>query len=662
MNAHNLKRALLILACLFLSWPALSSTNPAMQEIEALIRVRDYSQAVSRLRSLANQGDSEAQYRLAGLYRAGKGVSRDLDKATELYRKSAIAGNADAQFSLAQLVSKSGNSPALRSEARKWYRKSAAQGHELAALKLEQPTAKRKATGKGVSEDEIFNAIRHNDEDLINSLISNGVDLNLSDRHGNTTIMTALLAGWPQLAGTLIDNTTIYAQPNSLGTRPLQLASARGYRNIVIALLVKNVNINQTDSRGDSALIMAVRNKHTEIARLLLDHGAKHDLINKKKKSAVDLAYADDNPDSRALFASYGIKPRAVVSAKVSLTLDEFRATVKKQGARYAGWPLLNIAIELGESSVSKQIIERRPALGATDPDGNSALHVAARKGDAVVLGRLVSLGANLNATNLRNETALYLATESACLKCVQRLLDKGADPSIATKFEITPLEIAVQKKQPKIALLLLNSSTSYAGIHRVLLLAVQKKLEGLSRALIKRDSRLASLDEKRRSVLWHSADQGLAKTTAGLIDSGKIDINGKDVNGYSALAQASLKGHVKVARLLIDRGADVNTQTDAGNTLLMQAVLAKDAELVEFLLTRSIDINTQNGLGETALMLAARSGQRSVIESLINAGADMQLRNKEDLNAFQIATNAGHTDVAKLIYDKSNFVFQLFN
>ena len=145
MNALNVKHALLIMACLFLSWPASgNTTNPAMQEIEALVRVRDYSEAVSRLRSLASQGDSEAQYRLAGFYRAGKGVSRDLDKATELYRKSAIAGNADAQFSLAQLVAKSGNSPAIRSEARKWYRESAAQGHELAALRLEQFTVRRK--------------------------------------------------------------------------------------------------------------------------------------------------------------------------------------------------------------------------------------------------------------------------------------------------------------------------------------------------------------------------------------------------------------------------------------------------------------------------------------------------------------------------------------
>jgi ankyrin repeat protein len=46
----------------------------------------------------------------------------------------------------------------------------------------------------------------------------------------------------------------------------------------------------------------------------------------------------------------------------------------------------------------------------------------------------------------------------------------------------------------------------------------------------------------------------------------------------------------------------------------------------------------------------------------LIKAGADLQLRNKEDLNAFQIANNSGHQATAKIIRERSNFVFKLFN
>ena len=654
-----MKYALLLLSCLMLATPAWSDHDPALREIEKLIRLRDYSEAVTRLATLAHKGNTEAQYRLAGLYRTGKGVNRDLVEAQELYRRAALAGSPDAQFSLALLIEKLDGS---RSEARRWYRKSAAQGDRRAAQKLEQYEGTIEAKNEGITGEEIFNAIRHNDEDLIISLIEGGANLDLIDRNGNSTVIAALLAGWPQLAGILIDNTNLYARPNSRGSRPLHIASARGYRSVVLALLERDVDIDHTDARGDSALTLAVRNKNTEIARLLLDRGSRYDLVNDKKKTAVDLAYADDNPATKALFASYGIKPRAVASTKQATSLESFKETVARRGTRYAGWPLLNIAIELGETSVANQILAQKPDLGASDPDGNAALHVAARRADSTMLRRLIAQGVSVNATNLRNETALHLATESACLKCVQLLLRHRADPSIETKFEVTALELAVQKKQSKIALSLVQADSSYSGIHRVLLLAVQRKMERLSNALIKHDTGLASLDDQRRSVLWHSADNGLKKTTAYLLDTGRFNINDRDINGHSALAQAVKKGHVDVARLLIDNGADLTVPTNEGNSALMLAVLAKHPATVEFLLQREVDLNSRNKLGDTALMLAAGSGQNEVVEMLINAGADMQLRNKEDLNAFQIATNAGHQAAARIIHEKSNLVFKLFN
>jgi hypothetical protein len=271
-----MKYALLLLSCLMLATPAWSDHDPALREIEKLIRLRDYSEAVTRLETLAHKGNTEAQYRLAGLYRTGKGVNRDLVEAQELYRRAALAGSPDAQFSLALLIEKLDGS---RSEARRWYRKSAAQGDRRAAQKLEQYEGTIEAKNEGITGEEIFNAIRHNDEDLIISLIEGGANLDLIDRNGNSTVIStviaALLAGWPQLAGILIDNTNLYARPNSRGSRPLHIASARGYRSVVLALLERDVDIDHTDARGDSALTLAVRNKNTEIARLLLDRGIR---------------------------------------------------------------------------------------------------------------------------------------------------------------------------------------------------------------------------------------------------------------------------------------------------------------------------------------------------------------------------------------------------
>ena len=672
-----MKRALLILICLSFSAPVWSSLEASMEEIEKLIRLRDYPQAVSRLESLAESGDPEAQYRLASLYRAGKGVDKDLAKATELHYQSALTGYADAQYSYGQLVEKADNSPKSLNEAIDWYQKAAAQDHELALLKLKQLEDYIADQDPGISRADIFAAIQRNDVVLINSLISNGTNLNLTDPHGNTTVMAALLAGWPRLANKLLEYTDHPAQINALGFRPMHVATIRGYEGVVSALLDEGVNIDQTDVRGSTALMLAAENRQTDMLGQLLDSGANYGITNRKEQTAIDFVFAADYPAGQALLASYGLGPETtglgtvdplpddVVATNGVSTISElnrFKAAVKQRGSRYAGWPLLNIAIELGEILVAQELIAEKPDLNATDPDGNSAIHVAARKGDSVTLKPLLANGANSNSINARNETALYFAAESDCLNCVALLLENEANPAIATKLEITPLEVAIQNDRAEIAGLLLESQTSYAGIHRVLLLAIENDRDDLGLALIKRDSKLGSLDDRGRSALWYSADRGLEKTSAALIKSGKIDINSQDSTGHCALAQAIRGGHIAVVRTLIIEGADLNIRTNAGNSLLMLAVLAKNPAIVELLLTRAIDIDVQDNVGDNALMLAAGTGQNEVLEMLIEAGADLQLRNKEELNAFQIANNSGHPETARILREHSNLFFKLFN
>jgi serine/threonine-protein phosphatase 6 regulatory ankyrin repeat subunit B len=667
-----MKQLLPILIGLFLSAPAWSNINQSMDEIDKLIRLRDYQQAVIRLETLADAGDPEAQYRLASLYRAGKGVSKDLDMATELHRKSALAGYADAQYSLGQLTEKADNSAESLNEAIAWYRKAAAQGHELAAKKLKLLEEYIALTEQGVSRADIFRAIQRNDSVLIDSWIKSGVDLDVSDYLGNSTVMAALLAGWPRLAHTLLEQTTHPEQINSLGFRPMHVAAIRGYSSMVDALLEKEVNVDQTDARGNTALMLAAKDKQTDMLRLLLDRGANYGITNRKNQSAIDFVFAADYPEGQALLASYGIgpdtggpgtiDPDAAKQFSSVQKLDQFKAAVKQSGDRYLGWPLLNIAIELGDIPIAKEILAEKPDINATDPDGNNALHVAARKGDSVLLKPLLGKGAKIDAVNTRNETALFLAVESDCLECARILLERGADVTIATKLEITPLEIAIQNNRTEIVGVLLKSKSSYAGVHRALLLAIEKNMENLSILLIRRDSKLGSRDEKGRSALWYSADRGLVKTSAALIKSGKIDINGQDSTGQSALSHAVRMGHLEVVRLLVNEGADLNIRTNAGNNALMLAVLAKSPAIVELLLTRAIDINNQNNVGDTALMLAAGTGQNDVLEMLLNEGADMQLRNKEKLNAFQIANSSGHEDTATILRERSNIFFKIFN
>ena len=408
--------------------------------------------------------------------------------------------------------------------------------------------------------------------------------------------------------------------------------------------------------------MLALKNRRTEIAQLLLEQGARYDIVNKKGQSAVDLAYAADNPQGRALLAGLGIKPDAKKALRGADSVATLKARVARQGGRYSGWPLLNIAIELGEEASVKQLLAGKADTGASDPDGNNALHVAARSGDAVNLRRVLNAGVDVNAVNRKRETALYLAAEAACLDCVKLLLEHHANPAIATRLEITPLEVAVRKSQARIAHQLLQPRVRYTGIHRVLQLAVDKRLESLALSLIKLDPELTRLDDMERTVLWHCADQGLASAVHALVETGAFDLNLADSAGYTPLAQATYRGHVDTARILIRRGASTATLTRQNNSLLMLAALSGKIRLVSDLLVKGQEINWQNDSGETALMIAAARGNQQTVELLIAAGADLQLRNREQLSAYQIAMNSGHQQVAETIRANTSVLLRIFD
>jgi ankyrin repeat protein len=127
-------------------------------------------------------------------------------------------------------------------------------------------------------------------------------------------------------------------------------------------------------------------------------------------------------------------------------------------------------------------------------------------------------------------------------------------------------------------------------------------------------------------------------------------DVNIKDINGMTAMIEASRKGRSEVVEILHSRGADINTANKYNYTALMYAVKNGQAETVNILLNKGADPNIQNEAGWTALMFAMERAE--IANMLLANGADVDVKDKKGETVLEKATKEGLADSITLFLD----------
>ncbi|MGH7231130.1 MAG: tetratricopeptide repeat protein [Nitrospiraceae bacterium] len=91
---------------------------------------------VARTRILAEQGDSQAQFKLGTMYAVGQGVYQDPDEAGRWFRMAAVDGNADVQFKIGTMYAVGKGVPKNYVLASRFYRIASDQDHSDAQTEL----------------------------------------------------------------------------------------------------------------------------------------------------------------------------------------------------------------------------------------------------------------------------------------------------------------------------------------------------------------------------------------------------------------------------------------------------------------------------------------------------------------------------------------------
>ena len=141
------------------------------------------------------------------------------------------------------------------------------------------------------------------------------------------------------------------------------------------------------------------------------------------------------------------------------------------------------------------------------------------------------------------------------------------------------------------------------------------------------------------------------------LVDNG-ADVNAKE-GGYGGTPMhlAAAIFDKQFAELLISNGAKVNVKTrnyrfdGPAWAPIHLAAYVGNKDLVELLITKGVDVNTPDGSGWTPLLYAAGfTGDTEIAELLIAKGADLNAKNKDSWLPLDAAVINDHTEIADIL------------
>ena len=131
------------------------------------------------------------------------------------------------------------------------------------------------------------------------------------------------------------------------------------------------------------------------------------------------------------------------------------------------------------------------------------------------------------------------------------------------------------------------------------------------------------------------------------------LGVSGRTHHRDIPLHLAARNGDMKLARLLIDKGADINAEDGWRRTPLHWATENCHTDLVKLLIDKGAEVNAKDDWQQTPLLWAVDAGHTDLAKLLIEKGANVNLGDSWGITPIYIAAYHGNTDLTRLLIAK---------
>jgi ankyrin repeat protein len=341
-------------------------------------------------------------------------------------------------------------------------------------------------------------------KEIVAFLLEKGIDINQQDNNGSTALICASFK--------LKDAQINAVDPLLLHFNNffMTIKSFNGHKEIVKMLLQeKNIEINQQDRDGSTALIEASAKGHKEIVQLLL------------QEKNIDINKQDiwDGSTALMLASKYGQKEI------VEILLQKNNIEINQQ-VEYGNTALM-LASQKGHKEIVQMLLQdKNIEINQQDQEGYTALMYASANGHKEIVQMLLQdKNIQINQKNKYGDTALMLASKYGQKEIVEILLQKNN------------IEINQEDKYGDTALMWASAK----GHREIVQMLLQDK-----------NIEINQQGEYGRTALMYASMYGHKDIVEMLLQHENIEINKQDEDGETTLSEASRFGNREIVQMLL--------------------------------------------------------------------------------------------------------------